>query len=240
MESDLSSIWKDGSRPTPGRAVKLEQQLLMQALGFSLEDLEINRRGRLAGGQRKRLMAHGIAPVLQGIRRLFFMLAFILAIGVLLGASSGLGLAKAVDLRFVGLLFLYPLTGVVRTIGRMRVALPDILKGEVDSVQGRVYATQRARGSLDSMTDGQDLHGDTGLLGHEAKTQRGASDPHRRYYAEVDGVEFEVPEPLFRALQDDSNNLAMARAFYAPRTAQLLSMEPLTILPKKSLPSIWK
>lgn len=222
------SIWKDGRPPTSlGPDLSQEQGVLAKALGFSLSELESNRRGKLAREQRGRLVRFMLAPMHQGMSRVCTMIALLAIIGALLAVASGLPFERALDSRFLGVLFIFIAVGMARSLARAPKVVKDLVAAEVHQVQGRAFVTQRDEHALAAVTDGVQRRGEHGVVGFESKTQLARQNPHRRYYLEVGGEEFLIPEALHAAISDESQHITVVRAYYVPNSGQLMALEPL-------------
>jgi len=228
------SIWKDGQAPTAADwsaakkpAVKLELLRLSEVMGFTLDELKLNRRGGMSAAQRSKVWKFGLAPIFQGLTRLCTMLALLGILGFAIGTAAGIEVRQALDVRFLGVLFLIMIGASFRSMARMSKVIPDLWHGKVRYVHGRVFALQFDESTLETMGDGQNLDSDTGLLGFESKTAYVRQNPNRRYAIEVDGLRFPVSEGVHSTLSDDSMNFTIVRAYYLPRTQVLLALEPM-------------
>lgn len=232
MEPEEISIWKDGHAPTSAEAFNFladELRIIQTAMGYTTPELELNRISQLSKDQRRRVINWALSPMFQGIARVCVIIAFLAALGGLLASMSGQEFARGVDWRFLAVLFIFVMIGTFRMVYRMFDAIPDLVSGEVLRVQGRVYGNQRDSGSIDAATDGVDLKGDGGALGHEAKTRYAGYNTNRRYFLEIEGLEFAVSEEVYTVICDDANHFSTVRGYYTPRTRLLMSMEPVAL-----------
>lgn len=193
-------------------------------LGFSAEELEINRSGRMSLRQRGRLAYRVFSPLFEGIGGAG------LIVGGLLLFSHLLGLWM---MRFAILFAMAGLgAGLARTLRLLWYGGRDLWKGEVHVVEGRLNPSWKRAGK------------------RLADDPISGSKTIELFAVVLGGVDFAVNESVHTLLIDSYEiGLPSARVYYLPVSKQIQSMEVVNVQPnalqesrvkKKERVSIWR
>ena len=182
---------------------------LAEANGFTMEDLEENRAGRISAAQRTGLVFQAIEPVrysggaLLGILFLGLVIrtlvpGFLITIGAMIGAKYVMVLYGSTMV----LCFAAFVSDVVKSSNVILHLLRDLQEGAASVKEGRVYRSNEVKEGL-----GMDR-----IFGQK-QTQR--------WYV-IDEEYFPVSEEAAEALPERGR----FRLYHTPRSRQLLSIEP--------------
>jgi hypothetical protein len=199
-------------------ATGLKQELLArlaEANGFSLEDLEQNRNGKISDRQKQRLWSEALYPFRQAFLAAGSWVVFMFAINTIpylgfiyrlwyrmtfgYGIAGGLMVASAIGL----------ITGFLTSTKLTSRLLRDLSRGTVAKAEGSVWASQDRRTY-------------TGF-GELIMLSYGQKEIETIWRYALHDVRLDVSEAGARALEDRRHY----RLYYTPESELLLSIEPL-------------
>src|SRR5579864_7187826 len=193
---------------------------LAKANQFTMEELALNRAGKIADGQMLKLATKAIKPIRTSGTVLLGWLIFLFVIKTFVPGLAlrlaGMWLGKS-----LGALFAAITLGCVISVlfalwhsGRMTIGLlSDLSKGVAAVKEGRVSVSR----------DRADIQGMARLYGEKEEV----------YHYVIQEQYFEVDQLAFETLASRQNY----RLYYAPRSGLLLSIEPSLGAPPKPKPA---
>ncbi|HEV2687839.1 MAG TPA: hypothetical protein VGV35_04770 [Bryobacteraceae bacterium] len=193
---------------------------LAKANRFTMEELALNRAGKIADGQMLKLAAKAVRPIKTSSSVLLGWLIFLFVIYTFIPGLvirlAGMWLGKSLGALFAAITLgcvISVLAGLWRS-GRMTFGLfGDLSKGVAAMIEGRVAVSR----------DRADIQGMSRLYGEKDEV----------YHYVLNNQYFEVDQLAFEALASRQNY----RLYFAPRSGLLLSIEASLGAPPKPKPA---
>ncbi|MFN7923045.1 MAG: hypothetical protein U0Q16_23285 [Bryobacteraceae bacterium] len=187
---------------------------LATANGFTVDELETNRAGRIAPAQNRRLWAVALEPFRTALMALAGWLVFLAIVRILVPRLLLAAIESAIGVSLYVLFFLITITTALAFLGKLLGAIRisadlarDVMQEGTESLEGRV--------SISSTNE--ELHG----MGELYETTED------RYGYAIGSEVFPVSEAAYRAYREYSGSTC--RVFVTPRSRLLLSIEPVNV-----------